>query len=284
MALIDRIRDVAPCDPGAYVPFVIGGRRLGLIKPGFDEALKPFADVFHVAPDRVTLDGALTTPQDRTDAVGACLRALRDDGLITGWRDEVYPVTDCFHAPPALVIERAAVPLFGTRGYGVHINGYVRDGDAVAMWVATRSRAKPTGPGKLDQIVAGGQPAGIGFFENVIKECAEEAGIPAALARRARPVGTVSYLCERAEGVRNDILVNYDLELPADFKPVNTDGEVDRFDLWPLDRVRDTLAQGDAFKFNCALVALDFLVRWGAIDADDPDYEAIVQGLRAPVL
>ena len=33
---------------------------------------------------------------------------------------------------------------------------------------------KPNWPGKLDHIVAGGQPYGISVMENVIKECEEE--------------------------------------------------------------------------------------------------------------
>ena len=42
------------------------------------------------------------------------------------------------------------------------------------LWVARRSINKPNWPGKLDHIVAGGQPYGISVMENVIKECEEE--------------------------------------------------------------------------------------------------------------
>jgi len=45
-------------------------------------------------------------------------------------------------------------------------------------------------------------------------------------------------------------------------------------------RVIDTLAKGDDFKFNCALVVIDFLVRWGFITPEDPDYIEIVQGMN----
>lgn len=51
------------------------------------------------------------------------------------------------------------------------------------------------------------------------KECAEEAGIPPALAARARPVGAVSYLTISASGYKPDVLFCYDLELPHDFVP-----------------------------------------------------------------
>ena len=42
-----------------------------------------------------------------------------------------------------------------------------------------------------DHIVAGGQPHGISPFDNVIKECEEEASIPLELAQLAKSVGAV---------------------------------------------------------------------------------------------
>ena len=72
----------------------------------------------------------------------------------------------------------------------------------------------------------------------------------------------------------------YDLELPADFVPRNTDGEIERFELWPIEQVMETVAETTKFKFNCNLVIIDFLVRHGLIPPDDPDYLEIVRGLR----
>ena len=87
------------------------------------------------------------------------LTQLKGAGVISGWRDELYPVTPAFDSPPALLIERAAAPHFGIRAYGVHINGWVAgdDGRPASLWVARRSPTKQTWPGKLDHIVAGGQ-------------------------------------------------------------------------------------------------------------------------------
>src|SRR3546814_15669982 len=98
-------------------------------------------------------------------------------------------------------IERAACPVLGIRAWGVHMNGYVRRADGLHLWVARRARDKPTYPGMLDNTVAGGQPIGLGLKENLIKECAEEAGIPAALAARAVP-GTGGWSCG-AGGLRD---------------------------------------------------------------------------------
>ena len=43
------------------------------------------------------------------------------------------------------------------QAYGVHINGYTWEEDGLHMWLARRSNSKPTWPGMLDHIVAGGQ-------------------------------------------------------------------------------------------------------------------------------
>lgn len=61
-------------------------------------------------------------------------------------------------------MERAAVPMFGVKAYGVHVNGYVIKGDEMFMWVAKRSPTKQTWPSKLDHIVAGGQVSSSNFF------------------------------------------------------------------------------------------------------------------------
>ena len=150
------------------------------------------------------------------------------------------------------------------------------------MWVARRALDKPTFPGMLDNMVAGGQPIGIGLRENLIKECQEEANIPAELSRQAESVGVISYVSETPEGMKPDIQFVYDLELPATFEPTNTDGEVEEFHLWPIEKVMDVVSQTAEFKFNCSLVIIHFLIRRGLISPEDPDYLDIVLGLHAP--
>lgn len=121
---------------------------------------------------------------------------------------------------------------------------------------------------------------GLGLMENLIKECAEEAAMAESLARQARPAGFVSYVTERPEGLRSDICYAFDISLPADFAPRNTDGGIEWFQLWPFGEVKARLASSDDFKFNVALVNIDFLVRRGYLAPDEPDYVEIVEGLR----
>jgi len=284
VSLLDRIREANRHALHAFLPLRVAGQRVGHVRPEFAHRLAAWPEVFEVRDAEVRLapelDAAHTPPRRRSEAVAEVCRALHAGGVIHGWRDEQYPVAPSLRAAALLLIERAAVPFFGVTAYGVHVNGLVRRGDRPAMWIARRAPGKPTGPGKLDQLVAGGQPHGIGLRANVIKECAEEAGIPAALAARARPAGAISYVMETPQGLRPDVLFTFDLELPEDFEPINQDGEVDAFYLWDLDRVECTVADTDAFKLNCSLVVIDFLIRHGLIAADHPDYEALVLGLR----
>ena len=280
MSLLDRIRECNAHDIGGFRPFEVAGTTVGWIRHAFAERLAGFADVFRVHARAVRLADDLADFRARTDAVEAVLRGFAEDGTIQGWRGEKYPVATSWGAPPLLQMERAAVPWFGVRAYGVHVNGYIRTADGISMWVARRARGKQTYPGMLDNMVAGGQPVGIGIRENLIKECAEEAAIPPELARRAVPVGAISYTYEGPEGLKPDVQFVYDLELPAEFLPRNTDGEVESFHLWPIERVAGIVAETQEFKFNCNLVVIDFLVRHGLIGPDHPDYLEIVRGLH----
>ncbi|KAF0036522.1 hypothetical protein F2P81_011834 [Scophthalmus maximus] len=176
--------------------------------------------------------------------------------------------------------------LFGVKRYGVHINGYtVSDSGEVSMWLARRSPTKQTYPGLLDNLVSTNQTRfhSLGIKHTLVKECQEEACIPAAIAEKARPVTTISYTYEDEEGVFAESQFVYDLELPLEFKPRVGDGEVQEFYLLPMDKVKDLLVTDD-FKPNCAMVALDFLIRHSFIEPDsEPCYQEFVAGLHQTV-
>jgi len=72
----------------------------------------------------------------------------------------------------------------------------------------------------------------------------------------------------------------YDLELPSDFVPVNSDGEVDVFHLMPIEEVIANLHLPDAFKFNCNLVIIDFLIRHKQISKDHAYFQEIYDHLH----
>ncbi len=277
------LHHIAVCnkhDLSNFLPFVVAGKQVGWVKHGFAARLKEYKDAFSVSGDRVSLAPGLDNYDDRTRAVDSVLRKLVDQGLIWGWRGEYYPVGTSFAGPHLMEMERAAIPFFGIRAYGIHVNGFVRDGADIHMWIARRSGGKQTFPNELDNMIAGGQPVGISLQENVIKEAWEEAAVPADLAARAHLVSEVSYCQETEHFLKPDVLFNYDLELPAEFVPNNTDGEVAEFFLWPMDKVMEVVENTDDTKFNCNLVIIDFCIRHGLIEPEQPDYQALVQGLR----
>ncbi len=281
MSFLDHIRHANNWNPAEFLPFAVAGRVLGQIRRDRIERLGAFPGTFAVGPDRVALAPGLDDFAARNAAMDAALGALREAGEFPGWRGETYPVMAEWGEEPLLLVERAACPWLGFRSWGVHLNGIVRKSDGLHMWVAFRARDKQTYAGMLDNMVAGGQPVGIGLLDNVVKECAEEAAIPEALARLAKPVGTISYCHQFEGGVKPDQQFCYDLELPEEFVPRNTDGEVERFELWPIERVAEEVRETGRFKFNCNLVIIDFLIRHGLIDADsEPDYTALCLGLR----
>jgi hypothetical protein len=280
VSFLDRVRECNAHDLASFLPFFVDRVRVGWVRKPLAERLAQFVDTFDVQSDSVALSAALGTPAARTAAMALVVEKLAADGLVTGIRGELYPVSTGFAANPFFQMERAAVPLFGVRAYGIHVNGFVRKNGETLVWVAQRAADKQTFPGQLDQIVAGGQPVGLGLTENLVKECGEEASIPAALAENAVPVGAVTYCCEMAEGLRPDVLFCYDLELPAEFVPKNADGEVAAFHLWPVEKAMHVVASTREFKFNCNLVAIDFFIRHGFVTPDHPDYLELLHALH----
>ncbi len=281
MSFLDHIHRCNAHDLSQFEPWHIGAQRVGWIHCDFAPRLVARPDLFDRVAGGWRLSGRLLDASARTIAVEAWLQELRDEALFGDWRGERYPVTPDLKRPPLMDMERAAVPSFGVRAYGVHLTGYVRRADGLHIWVPRRAYDKPTYPGMLDNTVAGGQPTGLGLMENVIKECAEEAGIPEAIARNAKGAGCITYCYQSGVQLKPDVQYVFDLELPEDFTPAIVDGEVDSFELWPVSRVIERVRDTFDFKYNCNLVLIDFFVRHGLIEPDDPDYLAIVAGLRA---
>lgn len=281
MSLLDRIKACNNgTDASSYLPFCVSDARVGWIHHDFAKALLPFDDYFTIEVDSVRLADHLDDYQSRTVAIDQVTCTLDNAGWFSGWRAELYGVGRGFYERPLFEMERAAVPRFGVAGYGVHINGFVKDGNELLMWIARRADDKPTYPGMLDNMVAGGQPVRLGLLENVIKESAEEASIPGEIAGTAKPVGVISYQHEEDNCLKPDTMFIFDMELPRDFVPKNSDGELAGFQLLPVRKVMEITADTADFKFNCAAVIIDFLVRHGIIGPEDPEYIEIQRGLH----
>ena len=90
-------------------------------------------------PSFITLKPSLATADERTKALAGCTLMLKEKGIVRGWRNEFYDVSPRWLTEAHCKIERAAAPIFGTKSYGVHINGFVEDkGQGAKLWVAKR--------------------------------------------------------------------------------------------------------------------------------------------------
>jgi 8-oxo-dGTP pyrophosphatase MutT (NUDIX family) len=278
------LRHIALCNQyraDQFLPFWHGSDRLGMIRKDNAEALRRFPEF------SVERDGARFLPQGSFDELSKIIddvtEQLVTEGRVAKWRYECFAVAPIWGAPAHFKLDRGAVPFFGVRAYGVHLNGFVREGKALKLWIGRRSPTKAVAPDKLDNLVAGGIGYPHGLVETLIKECDEEANLPEALAAKSVPVGAVSYRMEVKHGLRDDVLFCYDLECPKDFTPKNQDGELVSFALRDAAEILALARQGDDFKFNVNLVLIDFALRHSLVTPDDPDYLALTTGLHRPL-
>lgn len=269
------------------------GIAIGTILAFVAEHLKQFPDVLAVddAAKTVSISPTLKSVEERNAGLAKVANALRESGrydCLKGWRDELYTIYNPSHVPYAL-IERSVSAIFGVVTYGVHIVGYVpsKDGskENIKIWVPRRSWKKPTYPGMLDNTVAGGIGYPHGIEDTAIKECYEEAGLEEEYVRNhLQPTGVVTYYFRETDQLDHEkgffqpeVEFTFDLILEEGVIPHPVDGEVHEFNLWDVAEVKKQLALG-SFKYNTALITIDFFVRHGLITPqEEPNYTEIAQ-------
>ena len=110
--------DVASAGASApRVPFFVGADEAGSVAQAHLPALHAFADLLQVRADGVLLK----VPEPDRDATFAQLNtALRAQGLIKAWRNEVYSVPSLASGVVLARIERASSRFWGTLTFGAH--------------------------------------------------------------------------------------------------------------------------------------------------------------------
>src|SRR5262249_32882930 len=138
-----------------FLPFRHGADRVGLIRKDNAEALRRFPKLFTVKEDSVRFlaEGSFDELSKIIDDV---TEQVVSDGIISKWRYECFTVAAHWGATPHFKLDRGAVRFFGVKAYGVHLNGFRRDGGALQLWIGRRSPKKAVAPGKFDNLVAGG--------------------------------------------------------------------------------------------------------------------------------
>lgn len=266
-------------DPARFLPLVFRDRRIGFVRADRIAVLESVPELFSSRLDALVLHDH-GGREAMNAALAKAIEAVTGRDATAQKRGEAFAIRADWGGEVLFDLDRGLVPYFGTRSFGVHLNGWVAGSEAATLWIGKRAADKKVAPGKLDNLVAGGIGWGHGARETLIKEAGEEADIGPDLAARARPVGAIRYRMEVPEGLRDDTLFVYDLELPEGFEPRNTDGEIEDFRLMSAADCLRLVRETDEFKFNVNLVLTDFGLRHGLIAPDDADYLDLVDGLR----
>lgn len=168
----------------------------------------------------------------RSAALQQTLEHGHQQGLVHGWRAEPFafwahdtaspPTT----TPPLLQVERAGFRFLGMPSHAVHINGFTPEGQ---LWCGRRALSKATDPGMLDNVTAGGLPAGESPRSCALRELHEEAGATIDDATQLLATGTIRTARQDTGGWHEETLLVYHWDCPAGWQPANRDGEVAEF-------------------------------------------------------
>ncbi|HYI84119.1 MAG TPA: DUF4743 domain-containing protein [Acetobacteraceae bacterium] len=259
------------------VPWSIGSARVGWLADAVARSLRSFRDAFRPVDDGLELVAGAGV-EGRNRALTRIAAHLATAGIVK-LRDEAFDVRAETDSEVLARLDRGALSPLGVISHGVHVNGRVRRPDGLHLWVGWRSKDKGVAPGQLDNLIAGGVPSGLSPMQTLLKEAAEEASMPPALAAQARQVSRISYRMFDGPGVRRDALHCFDLDVPEGFKPVPADDEVERFELWPIERVLRRVRETSDVKFNVNLVLIDLFLREGLVDPASEEGRRLRAGL-----
>ena len=264
-ALEEMLQNSARSAPADYLPIylsrgVSGEQAIGHLNPEFipylQESLQK-APIPLVSMNNERLSIALGRPRDLSASLYQLADRMRMGGFIPGWRNEDFAWVD-LNGHKYFRMERAAFRTFGFRSMATHINGYTQGN---TIWLGRRSETKPTDPGKLDNLAAGGITADETPWVSARRELWEEAGVPEQIADQIEPVGRIHMRRPSLDrGFHDEQLYIYDLELADNFVPTNHDGEVSGFiEISLLEAAARILA--DEFTSDAAFVTADFILR-----------------------
>jgi 8-oxo-dGTP pyrophosphatase MutT (NUDIX family) len=250
------------------IPFFIGRQRAGSVATAHASSLLAWPAAISVQAHAVRLR---VPAQARDTTLAAINNSLRQQGLVQGWRNELFAVPGLHSGQHLANVERAASRFWGTLTPAAHLNGYVADtqGRPTHLWLAQRSASKSTDPGLWDNLVAGGVPSGQTPQQTLVREAWEEAGLLQAQLRGAGsdaptllngPVIRV----QRAvpQGWQLEDIHCFDLRLPAAWQPANQDGEVQAFECVPIKKAL-ALAASAWMTADASAVTLNFARRFG---------------------
>ena len=267
--------------PENYLPLTFRGIVVGFVDRRLEERVRQSTEAFS-CPSQVVeiLDHDLDYAA-RSARLDTAVRHIYDADM-TGfgkWCPETTPVVPSYGHTPVFELQRAAVGFFGVLTTGVHLNVYSNICGTPHLWIAQRADHLASHPGMLDQAVAGFLPVGASPWPKLFEEAGEEAGLPASDVRQAHPAGSIEFAIDRDPGLQRGAVFVFDLEVPPDSHLESKDGEISEHRLMAPAQVIASLNE-HRFKFDSALVAVDFLVRHGCLDCADSAYLSICSTLH----
>ena len=183
-------------------------------------------------PQELVWQAEAASEAQRSAQLQTVLLSARDQGLLTGWRNERFSFwhADCRspepQRPAILSVERSGFRWLGMLSHAVHVNGFLPDG---RLWCARRALSKATDPGLLDNVTAGGLPSGETVRDCLQRELAEEAGLLSLDGHQLQEAGSLRTARQEVQGWHDEIVHVFNLTLAHDFVPCNQDGEVSEF-------------------------------------------------------
>jgi 8-oxo-dGTP pyrophosphatase MutT (NUDIX family) len=175
------------------------------------------------------------------------------------WRNEQLAIRSASGAQLATV-ERGAVRALGISTHGVHLHGYTA---ANSTWIQQRALDKKTDPGLWDTLMGGTVSAGDSLARALERESMEEAGLRLDQVQDLRPMGSFTMRLPNAHGTGLEYVVEridwYECLVPDDVIPVNTDGEVQQFNLVSQEKLCRMLL-GGLFTTEAAMILGQWMI------------------------
>ena len=116
-ARIAQCNEITEADMAKYVPLIVAGKHVGAMQRSFaDELVRHGDGVFADVTDGSANDGDASsssvvmdpdgtqTVDERSAAAAVVMDKLRSAGVITGWRDELFPVNEGYGEPPVMLV------------------------------------------------------------------------------------------------------------------------------------------------------------------------------------
>jgi isopentenyldiphosphate isomerase len=218
--------------PADWLPWRCGAVALGLLSPPRAAWLAQELPDCSLSAQALVWHAAGAEEAQRSEQLQAVLLCARDQGLLSGWRNERFSFwhADCRtpepHTPAFLSVERSGFRWLGMLSHAVHVNGFLPDG---RLWCARRALSKATDPGLLDNVTAGGLPSGETAETCLQRELAEEAGLFSLDDHSLQAAGSVRTSRQEPQGWHDEFVHVFNLTLANGFVPQNQDGEVSEF-------------------------------------------------------